>query len=142
MRRQYPCKRIASYHPGISQPAVSTTANRFPFQFFSPTKGPQSNAQHENFTLRIGHSKVPCYCQTPISEANSAHTGGGAGVDPPGRALATQEQQQYSLTGVRSQMDVGYFLNQRVAFIRQFYDTAATEFRQTKRKIEDEEPPF
>ncbi len=39
-------------------------------------------------------------------------------------------------------MDVGYFLNQRVAFIRQFYDTAATEFRQTKRKIEDEEPPF
>lgn len=39
-------------------------------------------------------------------------------------------------------MDVGYFLRERIAFIRQFYDAASLPFTEKKRKIEAEEDPF
>lgn len=39
-------------------------------------------------------------------------------------------------------MDVGAFLKHRTAFISQFYQSAASSFLETKRKIEAEEPPF
>ena len=39
-------------------------------------------------------------------------------------------------------VDVGFFLNQRTAFIRQFYDAASLPFFERKRKIEAEEAPF
>jgi hypothetical protein len=37
---------------------------------------------------------------------------------------------------------VGYFLRERIAFIRQFYDTASTPFIKKKSKIEAGEDPF
>lgn len=39
-------------------------------------------------------------------------------------------------------MDVGFFLKQRTAFIRQFYDNASFSFVERKRKIEAGEDPF
>lgn len=39
-------------------------------------------------------------------------------------------------------MDVGFFLNERIAFIRQFYDAASAPFSERKRRIEAEEAPF
>lgn len=39
-------------------------------------------------------------------------------------------------------MDVRYFLNRRVNFIRQFYEIAAAPFIERKRQIEAEEEPF
>lgn len=39
-------------------------------------------------------------------------------------------------------MDVFYFFNRRLEFIRQFYDTASAPYVECKRKIEDEEEPF
>lgn len=39
-------------------------------------------------------------------------------------------------------MDVGFFLKQRTAFIRHFFDEASTPFVETMRKIEAEEKPF
>lgn len=39
-------------------------------------------------------------------------------------------------------MDVQYFLNRRVNFIRQFYEIAAAPFIERKRQIEAEEAPF
>ncbi|MBK9784519.1 MAG: hypothetical protein IPP59_10205 [Betaproteobacteria bacterium] len=39
-------------------------------------------------------------------------------------------------------MDVQYFLNRRVNFIRQFYEMAAAPFIERKRQIEAEEEPF
>lgn len=39
-------------------------------------------------------------------------------------------------------MDVLYFLKDRTAFIRYFYENAAAPFNETKRKIENDEPPF
>ncbi|TLD44020.1 MAG: hypothetical protein FAZ92_03729 [Accumulibacter sp.] len=39
-------------------------------------------------------------------------------------------------------MDVSYFFNSRLHFIRQFYDTASAPYVERKRKIEAEEEPF
>ena len=39
-------------------------------------------------------------------------------------------------------MDVRFFLNRRLAFIRQFYVTASEAYVERKRKIEAEEEPF
>ncbi len=39
-------------------------------------------------------------------------------------------------------MNVGFFLNERIAFIRQFYNAASFPFVEQKRKIEAEEDPF
>lgn len=39
-------------------------------------------------------------------------------------------------------MDVRFFLNRRIAFIKQLYVTASDPFRERKRKIEAEEEPF
>lgn len=39
-------------------------------------------------------------------------------------------------------MDVTYFLQQRTDFIRFFYDQAERPFLETRRKIEDQEPPW
>jgi hypothetical protein len=39
-------------------------------------------------------------------------------------------------------MDIAYFLKQRTAFIRQFYDVASFPFIERKRKIEAKEEPF
>lgn len=39
-------------------------------------------------------------------------------------------------------MDLAYFLRERTALIRHFYDTAAFPFAETKRQIEAGEPPF
>lgn len=39
-------------------------------------------------------------------------------------------------------MDAGYFLRDRIAFIRQFFDAASLPFAQKKRKIEAGEEPF
>jgi hypothetical protein len=39
-------------------------------------------------------------------------------------------------------MDVGFFLRDRIAFIRQFYDAASSPFLERKRKIEAREDPF
>ena len=39
-------------------------------------------------------------------------------------------------------MNVGYFLKERIAFIRQFYDAASLPFIERKRKIETGEEPF
>lgn len=39
-------------------------------------------------------------------------------------------------------MDVGFFLKQRTAFIRQFYDNASLAFKERKRKIEAAEEPY
>ncbi len=39
-------------------------------------------------------------------------------------------------------MDIGYFLNERIEFIRQFYNTASAPYIERKRKIEAEEEPF
>ena len=39
-------------------------------------------------------------------------------------------------------MDVAYFLRDRIAFIRQFYDAASLPFCERKRKIKAGEPPF
>jgi len=39
-------------------------------------------------------------------------------------------------------MDVGFFLKQRTAFIRQFYENASSPFLERKRKIEAGEEPF
>lgn len=39
-------------------------------------------------------------------------------------------------------MDVGYFLRDRIAFIRQFFDAASLPFLEKKRKIEAGEDPF
>jgi hypothetical protein len=39
-------------------------------------------------------------------------------------------------------MDVGYFLRDRIAFIRQFFDGASLSFAEKKRKIEAGEDPF
>jgi hypothetical protein len=39
-------------------------------------------------------------------------------------------------------MDVNFFFNERIAFIRQFYDAASYPFVEKKRKIEAEEEPF
>ena len=39
-------------------------------------------------------------------------------------------------------MDVGYFLRDRISFIRQFFDAASIPFSETKRKIEAGEEPF
>ena len=39
-------------------------------------------------------------------------------------------------------MDVGYFLRDRIAFIRQFFDAASLPFVEKKRKIEAGEDPF
>lgn len=39
-------------------------------------------------------------------------------------------------------MDVRFFLNRRIAFIRQFYVTASEAYIERKRKIEAEEEPF
>ncbi len=39
-------------------------------------------------------------------------------------------------------MEVEWFLKQRTGFIRYFYDNAAPPFRETLRKIEEEEEPF
>jgi len=39
-------------------------------------------------------------------------------------------------------MDVGHFLKERTAFIRQLYDTASAPFLERKRKIEAGEDPF
>jgi hypothetical protein len=39
-------------------------------------------------------------------------------------------------------MDIGFFLNERIKFIRQFYETSSTPYAERKRKIEAEEEPF
>jgi hypothetical protein len=39
-------------------------------------------------------------------------------------------------------MDLAYFLRERTALIRHFYDAAAAPFIETKRKIDAAEPPF
>ncbi|SBT08347.1 conserved hypothetical protein [Candidatus Propionivibrio aalborgensis] len=39
-------------------------------------------------------------------------------------------------------MDVAYFFNRRLEFIRQLYDTASSPYLERKRKIEAEEVPF
>lgn len=39
-------------------------------------------------------------------------------------------------------VDVGYFLKDRIAFIKQFYEAASLSFTEKKRKIEAEEEPF
>ena len=39
-------------------------------------------------------------------------------------------------------MDVGYFLRDRITFIRQFFDAASRPFLERKRKIEAGEDPF
>lgn len=39
-------------------------------------------------------------------------------------------------------MDLAYFLRERTALIRHFYDTASVPFIETKRLIEAKEPPF
>lgn len=39
-------------------------------------------------------------------------------------------------------MDIGFFLRDRIAFIRQFYETAALPFLERKRKIEAREDPY
>jgi len=39
-------------------------------------------------------------------------------------------------------VDVGYFLRDRIAFIRQFFDAASLQFLEKKRKIEAGEDPF
>ncbi len=39
-------------------------------------------------------------------------------------------------------MDIGYFFNKRIEFIRQFYNTASAPYIERKRKIEAEEEPF
>jgi hypothetical protein len=39
-------------------------------------------------------------------------------------------------------VDVGYFLKDRIVFIKQFYDAASLPFTEKKRKIEAEEEPF
>ena len=39
-------------------------------------------------------------------------------------------------------MDVHYFFNRRIAFIRQFYENAITPFVERIRKIEAGEEPF
>lgn len=39
-------------------------------------------------------------------------------------------------------MDVGYFLRDRIAFIRQFFDSASFSFSEKKRKIKAGEDPF
>jgi hypothetical protein len=39
-------------------------------------------------------------------------------------------------------MDVGYFLRERITFIRRFYETAAKPFEDIKRKIEAGEEPY
>ena len=39
-------------------------------------------------------------------------------------------------------MDVGYFLNERIAFVRHYYDTASFPFIEKKRKIRAGEEPF
>ena len=39
-------------------------------------------------------------------------------------------------------MDVGFFLNERIKFIRQFYETASTPYVERRQKIEAEEEPF
>lgn len=39
-------------------------------------------------------------------------------------------------------MDLAYFLRERTALIRHFYDTASAPFIETKRRIEAGEPPF
>lgn len=39
-------------------------------------------------------------------------------------------------------MDLAYFLRERTALIRHFYDTASVPFIETKRQIEAGEPPF
>jgi len=39
-------------------------------------------------------------------------------------------------------MDVGFFLNERIKFIRQFYETASTPYVERKQKIKAEEEPF
>jgi len=39
-------------------------------------------------------------------------------------------------------VDVGFFLKDRIAFIRQFYDAASLPFVERKRKIDAGEDPF
>lgn len=39
-------------------------------------------------------------------------------------------------------MDVGYFLNRKVSFIRQFYEMSSAPFVERKRQIEAEEEPY
>ena len=39
-------------------------------------------------------------------------------------------------------MDVRFFLNRRLGFIRQLYGTASAPYVERKQKIEDEEEPF
>lgn len=39
-------------------------------------------------------------------------------------------------------MDFLHFLKERIAFIRQFYENAATPFIERKRRVEAEEPPY
>lgn len=39
-------------------------------------------------------------------------------------------------------MDLLYFLNERLKFIEQLYDGAVSDFAETKRKIDEQEPPY
>lgn len=39
-------------------------------------------------------------------------------------------------------MDVDFFLKERTAFIKHYFDEASAPFIETMRKIEAEEPPF
>jgi len=48
----------------------------------------------------------------------------------------------YAASSERGFMDILYFFRERTQFIKMFYETAASPFRETIRAIEDERPPF